>query len=161
MPALDSSRVSAPGTPAGRDAIPARRGNGRRKVIALTVAALGVIGLGLASAAQLNLTSGALGAGTTVVASCDTDGVTVKFADAYQTAAKGYAVTALTLSGIATACAGQTVTVDLLDADPAASAASLTQLTGTVAAGGGTLTLPVSASVKAADVKGVAVVIAG
>jgi len=133
----------------------------RRKVVAFTIAALGITGLGLASAAQLNLTSGALGAGTTVVASCDTDGVAVKFADTFSSAAKGYAVTGVTLSGVATACAGQTVTIDLLDNDPAATATSIGTVTATVPAGGGTLTVPVTASVKAADVKGVAVVIAG
>ncbi|GIG24020.1 hypothetical protein [Cellulomonas denverensis] len=133
----------------------------RRKVVALTIAALGITGLGLASAAQLNLTSGALGAGTTVVASCDTDGVAVKFADTFSTTAKGYAVTGITLSGVSTACAGQGVTVDLLDNDPAAAATSIGTVTATVPAGGGTVTIPVTASVKASDVKGVAVVIAG
>lgn len=132
----------------------------RRKVVAFTIAALGITGLGLASAAQLNLTSGALGAGTTVVASCDTDGVGVKFADTFSAAAKGYAVSGVTLTGVATGCAGQSITIDLLDADPAGTAASLGTLTATVPAGGGTVNIPVTASVKAADVKGVAVVIA-
>ena len=132
----------------------------RRKVVAFTIAALGITGLGLASAAQLNLTSGALGAGTTVVASCDTDGVAVKFADTFSSAAKGYAVSGVTLSGVATACAGQNITIDLLDNDPAATATSIGTLTAVVPAGGGTVTIPVTASVKASDVKGVAVVIA-
>ncbi|WP_263120891.1 hypothetical protein [Cellulomonas sp. RIT-PI-Y] len=140
--------------------IAAPRRTTRRKVVAFTIAALGITGLGLASAAQLNLTSGALGAGTTVVASCDTDGVTVKFADTYSSTAKGYAVSGVTLSGVATACAGQNITIDLLDNDPSATAASLGTLTAVVPTGGGTVTVPVTTSVKAADVKGVAVVIA-
>ncbi|MFF1530483.1 hypothetical protein [Cellulomonas sp. NPDC058312] len=134
----------------------------RRKVVALTVAGLGIAGLGLASAAQLNLTAGALGAGTTVVASCDSDGVAVAFTNAFAAAAKGYTVTEVKLSGVAAGCAGQTVKVDLLNTDPAdgSTGASLGQVTGTVAASGGSVTLAVPGSVKAADVKGVAVVIA-
>ncbi len=140
---------------------PAPRRSARRKVVAITVAGLGIAGLGLASAAQLNLTSGALGAGTTVVASCDNDGVGVAFTNAFAAAAKGYTVTEVKLTGVAVGCVGQTVKVDLLNTDPtdASTGASLAQVTATVSAAG-TLTLPVSASVKAADVKGVAVVIA-
>lgn len=132
----------------------------RRKVVALTVAGLGIAGLGLASAAQLNLTAGALGAGTTVVASCDADGVAVAFTNAFAAAAKGYTVTEVKLTGVAAGCSGQTAKVDLLNTDPTdgSTGASLGQMTATVT--GTTLTLAVPGSVKAADVKGVAVVIA-
>jgi hypothetical protein len=148
---------ATPATPAPRP-----RRTVRRKVVALTVAGLGIAGLGLASAAQLNLTAGALGAGTTVVASCDSDGVQVAFSNAFAAAAKGYTVTEVKLSGVAAGCAGQNVTVDLLNTDPtdASTGASLRQVTGTVGASGGTVTLSVPGAVKAADVKGVAVVIA-
>jgi hypothetical protein len=141
----------------------ARRPALRRKVVALTVAGLGVAGLGLASAAQLNLTAGALGAGTTVVASCDDDGVAVGFTNAFAAAARGYTVTEVKLTGIAAGCAGQVVKVDLLSADPngGATGVSLGQVTGTVPAGGGSLTLATPAAPRAAEVKGVAVVIAG
>lgn len=140
----------------------AKRPTLRRKVVALTVAGLGIAGLGLASAAQLNLTAGALGAGTTVVASCDNDGVAVAFTNAFAAAAKGYTVTEVKLSGVAAACAGQTVKVDLLNTDPTDGSvgASLGQVTATVGTSGGNVTLAVPGPVKAADVKGVAVVIA-
>lgn len=140
---------------------PAPRRSARRKVVAITVVGLGIAGLGLASAAQLNLSSGALGAGTRVVASCDTDGVAVAFSNAFDTTAKGYAVTEVKLNGVDAACANQAVKITLLDGDPAAAAAAakLTEVTGTVGATGGTVTVPVTAAVKAADVKGVAVVI--
>lgn len=142
---------------------PRRRRATRRKVVALTVVGLGIAGLGLASAAQLTLTSGALGAGTTVVASCDNDGVTVRFGTTFQASAKGYAVSQVKLTGVADACKGQAVTVDLLSADPADAAAgtSLGQVTGVVGPTGGDVVIPVTSGVKASDVKGVAVVIAG
>ena len=122
----------------------------RRKVVALTVAGLGIAGLGLASAAQLNLTAGALGAGTTVVASCDSDGVAVAFTNAFAAAAKGYTVTEVKLSGVAAACAGQTVKVDLLNTDPTdgSTGASLGQVTATVPASGGAATRDSSGSVS-------------
>jgi hypothetical protein len=140
---------------------PAPRRSARRKVVAITVVGLGIAGLGLASAAQLNLTSGALGAGTRVVASCDSDGVGVAFSNAFDTTAKGYGVTEVKLTGIDAACANQAVKITLLDGDPTATtaAAKLVEVNGTVGTTGGTLTIPVSTSVKAADVKGVAVVI--
>ncbi|MBD3778516.1 MAG: hypothetical protein IE923_04525 [Micrococcales bacterium] len=141
---------------------PVRR-TGRRKVVAVTVVALGVAGLGLASAAQLTLNAGSLGAGTTVVASCDTNGVKVGFTNTFSVAAKGYTVSGVTLTDVADTCAGQTVSVELLDADPAATTAgaSLGRAQATVPTGGGTVTLTVTGSPKAADVKGVAAVIAG
>jgi hypothetical protein len=140
---------------------PAPRRSARRKVVAITVVGLGIAGLGLASAAQLNLTSGALGAGTRVVASCDTDGVAVAFSNAFDTAAKGYAVTEVKLNEIAATCANQNVKITLLDGDPTATtaAAKLAEVTGVVGASGGSVTVPVTTSVKASDVKGVAVVI--
>jgi|GEM_PF-496281 len=156
--------MSLPAAPATAPAAaPAPRRTLRRKVVALTVAGLGIAGLGLASAAQLNLTAGALGAGTSVVASCDPDGVAVAFTNAFAASAKGYTVTEVKLSGVAAGCAGQTVKVDLLNADPtdASAGTSLGQVTTTVAQGGGTVSLAVPGTVKAADVKGVAVVIAG
>ena len=95
-----------------------RRPTTRRKVVALTVAALGIAGLGLASAAQLNVTATQLGAGTSVVASCDTDGVKVAFANGFDVAAKGYAVKQVTVSGISENCANQKLDLTLLSTTP-------------------------------------------
>ncbi len=148
-----------PGTRRARSARPA---HARRKVVAATVAALGVGGLGLASAAQLTLSSGALGAGTTVVASCD-DSIDVSYTNDYAAAAFGYTVSSVVLKNVAAACDGQAIKVDLLDGAPAAtSTRSLTVLTGQVRTGSTTVTLavPAGTTVKAADVKGAAVVIA-
>lgn len=148
--------------PASRRARSSRAPRTRRKVIALTVAALGVAGLGLASAAQLTLNAGALGAGTTVVASCD-DSVDVAYTNTFAATASGYTVSAVVLKNVAAACEGQTVKVNLLDGAPASTSShSLTELTGQVATGSTTVTLavPAGTTVKATDVKGAAVVIA-
>src|SRR5665647_2628899 len=73
-----------------------------RKSAAIALAIVGVAGLSLASAAQLDVTSGQLGAGTSVVASCDTTGITVGYTNAY--AATGYQTTGLNLSQVNAAC---------------------------------------------------------
>ncbi len=124
----------------------------RRKSAAVALAVVGVAGLSLASAAQLNVTSGALGAGTSVVASCDSDGVAVAFTPGY--AAGGYAATSVALNGIATGCDGQNYRITMTGA----SGALGTELTGTVSGTSLTATL---AGVAAKDVTGVAVVIYG
>ena len=59
----------------------------RRKSAALALAVVGVAGLSLASAATLNVNSQTLGAGTTIVASCD-DAVDVAFTSSYDAASK-------------------------------------------------------------------------
>ncbi len=140
-----------------------RRPAPRRKVVALSLAVLGVAGLGLASAAQLGVGSSALGPGTSVVASFDADGVTVSFQNAYAATTKGYVVSSVVLSGVDANCVGQTVSLDLLASDPtssAVSAASLGHVSAQVTAAG-TVSIPVTGTaVTASQVNGIAVVIA-
>jgi len=64
----------------------------------LIAAAIGfcVFAVVLASAATLTVNSGDLGAGTDLVASCDTDGVTTSIATTY-TSGTGYTVTSVTV----------------------------------------------------------------
>lgn len=138
------------------------RPTARRKVVALTVVALGIAGLGLASAAQLTLTPSSIGAGTQVVGTCDTQ-VDVAFTNTFSVAAKGYAVSQVTVSGIAPECAGQTLKVQLLNTAPADAGAGAqigTVADRTIATGESSVTLTVSGDVKASDVQGVAAVIA-
>ena len=124
----------------------------RRKSAAVALAVVGVAGLALASAAQLNVTSGALGAGTSVVASCDTDGVAVAFTPGY--AAGGYAATNVALNGIAAGCDGQNYKITLTG-----TAGTLgSEVTGVVS---GTSLTAALTGVAAKDVTGVAVVIYG
>ena len=86
----------------------------RRKSAAVALAVVGIAGLTLASAAQLNINSASLGAGTEVVASCDTDGVDVGFETAYGTV--GYNATDVNVTDIAATCDGQDIAITLTDA---------------------------------------------
>lgn len=107
-----------------------------------------------ASASSLGtVTSDTLGAGTSVVASCDTDGVGVSYATAYGSG--HYDVAAVTVTGIAPACTGRALGLTLTGA---AGATLLTLAPLTVA--GTTAAITVPAPVNAASVTGVAVVIA-
>jgi hypothetical protein len=70
------------------------------------------------SAATLGgITSDDLGADTSVVASCDSDGVTVDYTTAYDATDGVYEVTGVELGGIAADCQGQDVNVTLGGAD--------------------------------------------
>lgn len=125
----------------------------RRKSTAVALAVVGIAGLTLASAAQLNVNSASLGAGTHVVASCDTDGVNVTFGSAY--AANAYATQSVTLAGVAPACNGLAVRVTVADT----AGVSLGELTGVIATGGSTTLTGLS--VSSANISNVTVVISG
>lgn len=138
------------------------RPTARRKVVAITVAALGIAGLGLASAAQLDLGTSSIGAGTQVVGTCDNQ-VDVAFTNAFSVTAKGYAVSQVTVSGINATCVGQTLKLQLLNTTPANAVAGSqigTVADRKIATGETSVTLTVSGDVKASDVLGVAAVIA-
>jgi hypothetical protein len=124
----------------------------RRKSAAIALAVVGVAGLSLASAAQLNVNSASLGAGADVVASCDTDGIDVDFASSYVGGV--YQTTGVTLSGVAAACDGLDVGVTL-----AGTAGVLDDVTDTVATGGTTTISGLSAAASA--IEDVAVIIHG
>lgn len=128
----------------------------KRKTLAI-VAAVAAFGAVSASAASLGGLSGtSLGADSTVVASCDTDGVTVGYTTAYNAAAKEYVVSGVQLTGVAAGCAGKAANVTLSDA----AGASLGS--GTVASvAGTTVNVTISPSASAKNVANVAVVIAG
>ena len=126
-----------------------------RKTAALALAVAGVAGLSLASAAQLNLGTGSLGAGTTVIASCQDDTpIAVNFENTFVPGAGAeYKATKLNLTDIETACNGLNYKVTLTDS----SGSVLGQeATGTVS--GTSLTVPLS-DVSAEEVANVAVVI--
>lgn len=136
-------------------------GPARRRFLAVTLAIVGVAGLGIASAAQLSLTTAPLGAGTEIVATCQGEAtITVDFSTAWATspAPQGYRVTDVRLTGVAASCAGKTFSMRLLDA---AGAAVGPELTGTLASG--TTTVPISSAGRplAQTVAGVALVVHG
>jgi hypothetical protein len=72
--------------------------------IVAAVSGLVVFSMVFAFAAALNVSSNNLSAGTSSVASCDTDGVTTVYTVAYDESISGYAVSTVTVTGIATAC---------------------------------------------------------
>ena len=124
------------------------------KKIALGVTA-GICAFGAVTASASSLggvDTKDLGTSADVVASCDTDGVAVDYTTAFANGT--YRVTEVKLSGVATGCSGQDVTVTLFDG----AKASLTETTAVSSGAAQTLTL--TSPVSAEAVEGVAVVIA-
>jgi hypothetical protein len=93
--------------------------------------------------------SRSLGANTAAVARCDSDGVGVL------QNLSGANVVSVTVSGIASGCAGGTLSVAVDNATTSSSG------TATVPGGGGTMTVALSASVPAKDVEEVDVAVSG
>lgn len=125
----------------------------KRKTLAV-VAAVAAFAAVSASAATLGgITSGSLGADTKVVASCDTvGGVSVTYANSYDSATKEYVVDGVTVAGIDAACDTGSIKVALAN-----GATKLGEITGTISgtSWSGNLSSPVSAK----NVNDVAVVI--
>jgi hypothetical protein len=95
----------------------------RNRIIIAVITGVTVFATVFAVAASLNVTAATLGAGTGTVASCDTDGVATSFETAYSSAAAGYAVTTVHVTGIATpGCDGREMKVTLVGAADASLA---------------------------------------
>lgn len=93
--------------------------NSRRAIVA-SLLGLTVGGGVLASAASLGVTGNTLGAGTVVIASCDIDGVTLKYTHLYVAGVPAinpgsYRTSGVTISGIAPACVGKRLDITLKD----------------------------------------------
>lgn len=127
----------------------------KRNLIAAIVAVM-VFGGTFAFAASLGgVTTGSVGDSATVVASCDTDGVTTAFSGpAWDSTGKHYGVSSMSVTGINTACNTDAIKVTLTDS----SGASLGEGTGTVASGAATVNF--ASPVDASSVEGIEVVIA-
>ena len=106
--------------------------NRKRYVAAALLAGVAMFGA-IAMAANLGgITSENLGADSSVVASCDTDGVTTAFTVAYDSVDARNEVTAVSVGGVDAACAGQALTVTLTDvADVSLDATTVVAATGT------------------------------
>jgi hypothetical protein len=95
----------------------------RSRILVGLVAGVMVFGAVFAVAASLGVTSSTLGAGGSSVTSCDTDGVTAGYGDAYDSTLPGYKVTTVTITGInGTNCNGKTIKVTLTGSGNAALA---------------------------------------
>jgi uncharacterized membrane-anchored protein len=87
----------------------------KRTILALLVS-LAVFGSLYVMAATLGgITSSKVGADNTVVASCDTDGVTTSYATSWDATDKRYEITSVTVAGVADTCDGETLSVSLTD----------------------------------------------
>ena len=104
-----------------------RRRRGRRSAAVLLLG-LGSFGLAAASAASFGgLTATGLGATNGTVTSCDTNGVTMRYTNAFDATAHLYTTTAVQVRGINAACRGKSLRLTL--ATPLAAIG-----TGTIAA---------------------------
>ena len=128
--------------------------NMRNKGLAV-LAGVGVAGLVGAAAASLDLTSNSLGADAQVVASCDTDGITVDWTTTYNSTAQRFDVSEVVLSGVALACAGLDLEIVLTDG----TGATLTTFSGSAAST--TTTAALGTPVNAESVEGISAVISG
>ena len=128
-----------------------------KRTLVAVIAGLAVFGATFAFAATLGgVTTGTVGDSATVVASCDTDGVTTAFgAPTWDATNQRYGLASVDVTGINAACNGLGIKVTVTDG----SGAQLGEATGTVAAGAASLAF--SPSVAAQSVAGIDVVIAG
>ena len=130
----------------------------KRKTLFALVLALTIFGAVYGFAATLNVGTNTLSAGNATVASCETNTATGTYSVAYDTASTAYKVSGVTITGLDAACAGKAVSATLTSNS---GGTNLGTITGTVPAGGGSLTLTPSGTVAAASVSGVSVAIAG
>lgn len=127
----------------------------RRKLTAIVIAVF-VFSLIAASAATLGgiSNSAQLGAEATVVAGCDSDGITISYTTAYNTTTNAYDVTAVDIGDL-DGCDTQAISVTLSDGTSVLGSDS-----GTVS-GNANATFTASITAAAAAVTNVAVVVSG
>lgn len=138
--------------------------NNRRKSAAVALAVLGVAGLSLAAASQLNFdpTSGVLQAGVKNLTDCQSGNITVKAAaGAYSAAVPGFQASTVTLSGISSTCVGKNISVQALGSSNAALGSTVSSVIPAAVSPATTsvVTLTLPAGTSATAVYGVAAVI--
>lgn len=128
----------------------------RRKTAAIALAVIGIAGLSLASASQLDLTGGTLQAGTTDLTDCQPSGtpVVAEMSAGTFVAGSGYEASDVSLTGIDGACSGKQIEAVLLDS---AGDALTTSAAATIAGTSASVSVPTGTS--AVSVEGIAVVI--
>jgi hypothetical protein len=132
----------------------------KRKTLAIVSAVAAFAAVSASAAGLGGLTGTSLGADTTVVASCDSDGIGVTYTTSYNVATSQYVVSAVNLSGVNPVCNAKAANLTLSDSTGAsigsATVASLT-VSGTF-----TATIPVApATVSAKAITGLSLVISG
>ena len=131
----------------------------KRKTLLALVLALTIFGAVYGFAATLSVGANTLSAGNASVASCQQTGTpTGTYSVAYDTTAKAYKVSGVTVTGLDnTNCSGKTVSVTLTGTNGTAILG--TTMTGTISAA--TLAVTPASTVLASDVSGVSVAING
>ena len=130
----------------------------KRKILAF-IAALAVFASVLGMAASLGgVSSASLGADSTVVASCDSDGVSTSYTTSYDGTAGEYVVTAVTVAGISNTCDGSSIGVTLTNGSGTSLGAGSTTIP--TNAGSTSVTVTLSTAGSAENAANVHVVIA-
>ena len=106
----------------------------KKRTLVAAIAAMTVFGSVYAFAASLtSVTTASVGADNAAVASCDTDGVNTSYTSSWDATDKRYEVTAVTVSGIADTCDGQTANVSVNDSADASLGVGSTAIPTSVA----------------------------
>jgi hypothetical protein len=128
------------------------------KTLVAAGAALAAFGTVTGFASTLNLGASGISAGNAVAVSCQVGGPPTGAYDvAYDAALGAYAVSDVTVTSLDARCAGKAISLTLTGA----GSSRLGTAAGTVPAGGGSLALTPAATIAAAAVTGVSVVIDG
>ena len=135
------------------------KGLAKKKTLFALMLALTIFGAVYGFAATLSVGANTLSAGNASVASCQQTGTpTGTYSVAYDTTAKAYKVSGVTVTGLDnTNCSGKTVSVTLTGTNGTAILG--TTMTGTISAA--TLAVTPASTVLASDVSGVSVAING
>ena len=123
--------------------------------LATGVAALATVTFGALTASATPL-GGLTSPSQAATTACEGDGIALAYTNAYDAASNNYQTTAVTLSGVATSCAGKQYRPTLSD-----GVAVLGEKTGTVALVSGSQTVTLTAPVSAQAVTGASLVITG
>jgi hypothetical protein len=127
----------------------------KRKTLFALVLALTIFGAVYGFAATLDVGANQLSAGDATVASCQATQATGTYSVGYDTTAKTYVVSGVTVTGLAAGCGSKAISVTLTGNS---GAQNLATITGTVPAAGGTLALtPTGPAINASTVTGVSV----
>jgi hypothetical protein len=131
----------------------------KRKTVFALVLALTIFGAVYGFAATLDVGASQLSAGDASVASCQATQAVGTYQVGYDTGAKAYVVSGVTVTGLASTCGGKPISVTLT---ANSGAQNLATITGTVPAAGGSLALtPTGTPITASAVTGVSVAING
>jgi hypothetical protein len=130
----------------------------KRKTLAIVSAVAAFAAVSASAAGLGGLTGTSLGADTTIVASCDTDGIAVAYTTTYNTASAQYVVSGINLTGVNAACALKTANLTLSDSTGASIGSGTVA---SLAVASGAATIPLSTTAPAKTVTNISLVISG